>query len=1025
MIRADVPLSLPARPADPPAPGFPLIASVAPLAAAGVIWLITGSAFVLIFAVLGPVIAVAGMLDARRTGRRTRRANAADQEQALATLRAEVVLRHEELRRLQWRRTPSANSIVAAPHAALRWTGSGSDVSLGSGAVPSGLRIDGGAGLDEHRDLRDWAATLTEAPIHADSGGGIGIVGPLPLGQALARGLLVQLACSLAPDQVGLSVPEHGWDWVAALPYDSGPACARTLVVCEVPPGVVPRGAAPAGSRLIIALARTLAALPVGCDTIVRVHDPGRAEVLRSGVHAWGTGFRPELITVEQALRVARVLSDRAVTAGLVQTARSVPASVALGELTGFRPGQPERRGRSRSPSLRCAIGVGEAGEVSLDLVGAGPHAVVGGTTGSGKSELLVTWVAAMAAAASPGEVTFLLVDFKGGAAFAPLCTLPHCVGLITDLDGHQAARALASLAAELRYRERVLGRAGARDIVHLWRQDSSGTLPRLVIVVDEFATMLTAFPDLHALFVDIAARGRSLGVHLILCTQRPTGVVRDALLANCTLRVSLRVNNRADSVAVLGTDAAAVLAADQAGRCLIATDSSGPVLCQVATTSGQEISALAAAAAGEPRPRRPWLDLLSPRVRRVDLLALVASGTAVDESTADLPSPAPGPDRAASGTRAASGALLGLLDEPELQRYRVARYDPMVEGSLLVIGGPRSGKSAALATVAAGFAPNGDAVLLGADVEAVWDALVQARRRLDVGGSPVARLLLLDDFDSVHARWDQEHRPAALELVAGLLRDGAEGGLRIVVAAQRLAGPLQVLPALCQRRLVLRLPDVAEHLAAGGAVALFDDRLPPGGGTWQGHRIQLLAPEQGGAGPSGPSGPDGPGGPGGLGGPGGPGSPALTRRSDAPELPDAAALLGQPGQTLLVVSGSPSRSAAALGAVPGARVVDLAATSRDEIAEMAQTGATLRLSETQSGTAFVGDVDVWQAQWSLLGALRPRANLVFDGCSLADYRAISRRRDLPPPLAPNRDRVWVLPPDGTVHRATLQPPVA
>ena len=997
MIRADVPLTLPTRPAALPPLGFPLIASVAPLAAAGAIWLITGSAFVLIFAVLGPVIAVAGMLDARRTGRRARRTNALDQEQALATLRAEVALRHEELLRAHWRRTPSANSIVAAPHAAIRWTGSGADVSLGSGAVPSGLRLDGGAAPDEHRDVRDWAAALTEAPIDADAGGGIGIVGPLSLGQALARGLLVQLACSLAPDQVGLTVPDRGWEWAVALPHDTGQSCARRLVICQAPSGGAPLGGAPPGSGLVVALAGTLAELPWGCATIVRVQGPGRAEVLRSSVHAWGSGFRPELITVEQAIVVARVLSARAAAAGLVQNARRVPASVALGELSGFQPGNRAPHGQPQSPNLRCVIGVGEAGEVSLDLVGAGPHAVVGGTTGSGKSELLVTWVAAMAAAAGPDEVTFLLVDFKGGAAFAPLCALPHCVGLITDLDVHQAARALDSLAAELRYRERVLGRAGARDIVDLRRQDAGGALPRLVIVVDEFATMLTAFPDLHALFVDIAARGRSLGVHLILCTQRPTGVVRDALLANCTLRVSLRVNNRADSVAVLGTDAAAALGADQAGRCLIAADSSGPVLCQVATTSPREIRSLAAADADAPNPRRPWLDLLPQTVRREDLLALVAGGTAADESAFGGAAVAAGHDRAVPDARAAPGGLLGLLDEPELQRYRVARYEPIAEGSLLVIGGPRSGKSTALASVAAGFAPVGDAVLLGADVEAVWDCLVKARQCLDAGESPAARLLLLDDFDSVHARWDQEHRPAALELLVGLLRDGAEGGLRIVIAAQRLTGSLQSLPALCQRRLVLRLPDVAEHVAAGGVAALFDDRLPPGGGSWQDHRIQLLAPEQSGA------------------------IPDVAAQRDIEPLTDAAALLGRPGQTLLVVSDSPSCSAAVLGTVPGARVVDLAAVSHGELAEAARAGASLRLSESQSGTAFVGDVDAWQAQWSLLGALRPHADLVFDGCSLADYRAISRRRDLPPPLAPNRGRVWVLRPDGAVHRATLR----
>ena len=981
MIRADVPLTLPARPADLPPPGFPLIASLAPLAVAGVIWLITGSAFVLIFAVLGPVIAVAGILDQRRTRRRTRRTNVADQELALATLRAEVTLRQAELRRLHWRRTPSANGIVASPDAHLRWSGSSAAVSLGSGAVASGLCLDGGAGHDEHRALRDWAATLTDAPIDADADAGIGIVGPLLLGQSLARGLLLQLACSLAPDQVGLNLPEQGWEWAGALPHETRSSGARRIVVCEAPQP----GRAPPGSLLVIALAGSLADLPWGCDTIVRVQGPGRAEIIRSGVHAWGTGFRPELITVEQAQLVARVLSTRAAAAGLMRSQRTIPASVALGELSGFGSAHHPSNGQSAAPSLKCVIGVGEQGEVALDLVGAGPHAVVGGTTGSGKSELLVTWVAAMAATAGPREVTFLLVDFKGGAAFAALCSLPHCVGLITDLDGHQAARALASLAAELRYRERVLAQAGARDIGDLRAPAAGGALPRLVIVVDEFATMLTAFPDLHALFVDIAARGRSLGVHLILCTQRPTGVVRDALLANCTLRVSLRVNNRADSVAVLGTDAAATLSADQPGRCLIAADSSGPVLCQVATTGPHEIRALAALFEGLPKPRRPWLDLLPTTITRGDLRALVTRGTAIDDS--------------------APGGLLGLLDEPELQRYRVARYEPLAEGSLLVIGGPRSGKSAALASVASHFASEGDARLLGADVETVWDALVQARRRLDAGGRPTSRLLLLDDFDSVHARWEPEHRSAALDLLAGLLRDGAEGGLRIVVATQRLTGPLQALPALCQRRLVLRLPDISEHVAAGGAATLFDDRLPPGGGSWQGHRLQLLAPEQGGGTP------DAAGQPG-------------------PAILDVAALLGQPGQILLVVSGSPSRSALSLEAVPGVRVVDLATVSHDVLVDAAQAGAGrpmpgggLVLGGAQSGTAFVGDVDTWQAQWPLLAALRPRADLVFDRCSLADYRAISRRRDLPPPLAPNRGRAWVLRPDGTVHRATLRPP--
>jgi S-DNA-T family DNA segregation ATPase FtsK/SpoIIIE len=975
VIRSDAPLTLPARPVDVPLGGFPLIASVAPLAAAGVIWLITGSAFVLLFAILGPVIAVASMLDGRRTNKRARRRAVAAHARALATLRSEIAGRHDVLRRTHWRRTPSANAIAAAPEIAPRWTGGGCLVTLGSGSVASGVRLDGAADPEEHRELRDWAATLTEAPVTADPAGGIGIVGPLPLGRALARGLLVQVASALPPGQVELTAtPAAGWEWTVDLPHGSHrSAPTHRIVVCESPeqPAV-----APGGVRLVIALSDSLADLPWGCATVVRLHGPSRAEVVRSGVHAWGLQFRPELLAAEQAAGVAGRLRERATAAGLDGRHRPLPGIASLGDLAGHRAAAGRRSLGSASSGLRCTVGVGELGEVSLDLVGDGPHAVVGGTTGSGKSELLVTWVAAMAAAGPPAAVTFLLVDFKGGAAFAPLCALPHCVGLITDLDGHRAARALDSLAAELRHREGILRDARARDIVELRERRPDAALPRLVIVVDEFATMISAFPELHALFVDIAARGRSLGVHLILCTQRPIGVLRDALLANCTLRLSLRVNNRADSLAVLGTDAAAALSAAEPGRCLIATATGDPVLCQIATTSEREIRVLAALPGGGPSPRRPWLDPLPGTVTRADLLALAPA------------------DGAAGGADdgAGPGCLLGLLDEPERQRYRIARYEPLTDGNLLVLGTARSGKSTALASLAAQYARTGQVESPAADVEAVWDALGEARRCLDAGRGPVGRLLLLDDFDAVQARWDHEYRAAALELLTGLLRDGGEDGLRVVIAVQRLGGALQVLPTLCQSRLLLRLPDLAEHVAAGGIAALFDGALPPGGGSWSGHRIQLLD-----ATPSGPAAVE---------------AAAAAEAEAAAESAAAEPVSARPDQILLVVSGSPARTVAALTAGSGTRVVDLTALTEP---------GQLRVTGAQAGTVFVGDVDAWQAQWSLLGTLRPRADLVFDGCGLADYRAISRRRDLPPPLAPGRGRVWVLQPDGTVRRGTLR----
>src|SRR5690606_39423925 len=118
------------------------------------------------------------------------------------------------------------------------------------------------------------------------------------------------------------------------------------------------------------------------------------------------------------------------------------------------------------SPKLRAIVGQSSTGAMHLDLRTHGPHALVGGTTGSGKSEFLQSWVLGMAAEYSPQRVTFLFVDYKGGAAFADCVRLPHCVGLVTDLSPHLVRRALTSLRAELHYRERLFNRKKAKDLL-------------------------------------------------------------------------------------------------------------------------------------------------------------------------------------------------------------------------------------------------------------------------------------------------------------------------------------------------------------------------------------------------------------------------------------------------------------------------------------------------------------------------------------------------------------------------------
>ncbi|TFC61426.1 FtsK/SpoIIIE domain-containing protein [Cryobacterium sp. TMB1-7] len=974
------PIRLPTPPVPPGRPGFPLIACVAPLIAAGLIWAITGSALVLVFAVLSPIIAVAGLVDGRRSGSRQRRRDAAGYATRMAEAEDTVDQSLARLRRDAWRAAPAAHRMLGDAHDPTRWADPATAaLVLGAGPVPSGLRLEGGASA-EQRELRARAAVLTGAPITVDPAGSIGLVGPGLVVRSLARSLVVQLVGQLSPRALGIRIPAgDDWAWAAGLPHRSAVSPARWLTITGGTPAgpARPGQSGPSGGSdtdFRIALAETGAALPPGCATIVRVDGASDAELVRLGGIPAALHFVPHLVAEQQTAGFGAMLRRAAEAAGVVDSGDALPETVAFAPLCSQWATDPD--GGADHPldtpaGLACVIGVGERGPLSVDLVADGPHALVGGTTGSGKSELLVTWVAALAARYPPSQVTFLLVDFKGGAAFDFVRELPHCVGLITDLDDREALRALGSLAAELRHRERVLRDAGGRDITD---PRSAGRLSRLIIVIDEFATMLDAFPTLHAQFVDIAARGRSLGVHLVLCTQRPAGVARDALLSNCSLRLSLRVNNAADSLAVIGSDAAARIDAGRPGRCVVRSGSAPAQTCQVATTTHADIQAVlnGAPASADP-PRRPWLDPLPRLVTPAQVAALAAEGP-----------PPP--------------FVLGLIDEPEQQRYAVAGYDPRADGHLLVVGGAGTGKSTLLAAIAAQAPHRID--LIPADVEGTWDALVRARAALDgpaglapAGGrrhdaGPESRLLLFDDIDAVLARWGEEHRAAAVDLLTGLLRDGGQGGLHLVVTGQRLTGALQALPALCQSRLVLRLPSVYEHQAVGEPAASYDETVPPGGGRWRGARIQLMLAEPAGHGYE----------------------PAV--------VPSALDDTSASTRVLLVVAGSAARTAAAIRAAASPafpHVVRLGAHPSVGARE-----DRLVVSDVAAGTVLVGDADTWQAHWSLLTGLRGVAPLVFDGASLADYRLLTRRRDLPPPLAPAGSRGWLLRPDGTVHRVTV-----
>ena len=221
---------------------------------------------------------------------------------------------------------------------------------------------------------------------------------------------------------------------------------------------------------------------------------------------------------------------------------------------------------RGRGGGLSVRIGLGEEGPVDLDLVADGPHALVAGCTGSGKSEALLGWLAAIAHCCSPEQVRFILIDYKGGATFARLEALPHTQALLTDLDAGATTRALDGIASILQRREEALGALGFPDLATWESAHEEDPLsvtappPRLVVAIDEFRVLAQAHPDSMEVLLRLAAQGRSLGLHLIAATQRPSGAVSAQMRANMDIRLCLRCVSASDSTDILGDGRAASL---------------------------------------------------------------------------------------------------------------------------------------------------------------------------------------------------------------------------------------------------------------------------------------------------------------------------------------------------------------------------------------------------------------------------------------------------------------------------------
>ena len=218
------------------------------------------------------------------------------------------------------------------------------------------------------------------------------------------------------------------------------------------------------------------------------------------------------------------------------------------------------------SGGLGVVIGRAESGPVSLDLVADGPHALVAGCTGSGKSEALLGWLASIAHCYSPERVRFILIDYKGGSTFSRLAGLPHTQALLTDLDAGATSRALDGIASLLLRREAALSELALPDLAAWERAHEAdpGAVPapppRLVVAIDEFRVLADTHPSSMDVLLRLAAQGRSLGLHLIAATQRPSGAVNASMRANMDIRLALRCVSSADSTDILGDARASAL---------------------------------------------------------------------------------------------------------------------------------------------------------------------------------------------------------------------------------------------------------------------------------------------------------------------------------------------------------------------------------------------------------------------------------------------------------------------------------
>ena len=481
----------------------------------------------------------------------------------------------------------------------------------------------------------------------------------------------------------------------------------------------------------IIYLVAQEQAIPGECRGIIRILDTDNLNYAAAG-YAGDTlqNVRPDIMEVAMARSIAHELAPMQIAIE-GEDAVDIPTNVRLLDLLGIdHADQVNIEHWWSSPPfgrLRIPMGTGLNGTVWIDFNdnAHGPHGIIAGTTGAGKSELLSSLIVGLALTHHPHLVNFVLVDFKGGAAFKPFEKIPHTVGMVSDLSGRLTERALHALKSELRRREHILAEANAKKIAQyqvMRAQNPSAyqPLPNLFIIIDEFAELAKEHPTFMEGLVSVVQKGRSLGVHLILATQKPTGSVNPAIWSNLKFRISLRVASVQDSRDMLGRSEAALLPFSIPGRAYFQVGTEvfellqSARISQRARVSNESIiqEKQAAVGAEEVTDQKVLMDLIEPYTSTIgaDLFRPwpdpLPSRISLQEINArrDMPPRIEAAAGEVAGAQPPYGWLtcpIGLVDLPVEQRQEPLMLDMARQGGhVLVAGASGSGKSVFLRTL-------------------------------------------------------------------------------------------------------------------------------------------------------------------------------------------------------------------------------------------------------------------------------------------------------------------------------------